>query len=295
MNHTIAILAATAALSSPPSAALYTTLGKSALPCNRILHGLWQTSGGWGEIKQTPAVEALVALSKSGFQTFDGADHYGPSEVLMGLARESLSTPQGAEVNGGIFFTKWCPSPRAYTPSEVAAAVDKSRTRMKTPTLDLLQLHWWDYGQREELRGVLEALRVLQSEGKVRELGLTNFDSAHVVWMVDQLKLPIASNQVQFSLVDSRPLARMSPACEARGVKLLTYGTLLGGLLSDKYLGKPEPTKSQLSTPSLGKYYNVSVWGKEREREREIFYPPPPLLTPVPPSLPLLPSTPLLR
>ena len=77
--------------------------------------------------------------------------------------------------------------------------------------------------------------------------------------MVDELKLPIASNQVQFSLVDSRPLARMAPACEARGVKLLTYGTLLGGLLSDKYLGMPEPTKTQLSTPSLGKYYNVRV------------------------------------
>lgn len=232
---------------------MYTTLGVSKLPCNRILHGLWQTSGGWGEIKQQPAVEALVSLSKQGFNTFDGADHYGPSEVLMGLARESLSKSH----ENGVFFTKWCPSPRAYTPAEVGAAISKSCTRMQTPTLDLMQLHWWDYGQREELRGVLEALRGLQKEGRIRELGLTNFDTAHVVWMCDQLKLPIASNQVQFSLVDSRPLARMAPACEARGVKLLTYGTLLGGLLTDKYLGKPEPTKAQLTTPSLGKYYNV--------------------------------------
>jgi aryl-alcohol dehydrogenase-like predicted oxidoreductase len=159
-------------------------------------------------------------------------------------------------------FTKWCPQPKAYTAAEVAAALDRSTTRMQAPTLDLLQLHWWDYALRAELQGVLAALRAAQLAGRIRELGLTNFDSAHVIWMVDELKLPIASNQVQFSLVDARPLARMAPACAARGVKLLTYGTLLGGLLTDAWLARPAPTKAQLSTPSLGKYFRmVEAWG----------------------------------
>lgn len=160
MNQTLALLAVSAAVSILPTT-MYTTLGASKLPCNRILHGLWQTSGGWGEIKQQPAVDALATLSKAGFNTFDGADHYGPSETLLGLAKEALAS--GTPPTAFQAFTKWCPQPRAYSPAEVGAAMAKSLTRMRTPALDLLQLHWWDYGQRQELQGVLEALQALQA------------------------------------------------------------------------------------------------------------------------------------
>ena len=77
-------------------------------------------------------------------------------------------------------FTKWCPSPKAYTAAEVSAALDRSCARMQTPTLDLLQLHWWDYAARPELEAVLRELRAQQQAGRIRELGLTNFDTAHV-------------------------------------------------------------------------------------------------------------------
>jgi aryl-alcohol dehydrogenase-like predicted oxidoreductase len=175
----------------------------------------------------------------------------------MGALKEGAPAAQPPQC-----LTKWCPQPRAYTPAEVAAALDRSCTRMKAPCLDLLQLHWWDYAQRGELEGVLRALRAQQTAGRVRELGLTNFDTAHVVWMTETLGLPIASNQVQFSLVDARPLARIAPECAKRGVRLLTYGTLLGGLLTDAWLAKPAPTKAQLATPSLGKYSRmIEAWG----------------------------------
>ena len=194
----------------------------------------------------------------SGFTTWDGADHYGPSEELMGNLKASL----GAEAQRVSFFTKWCPHPKSYTRAEVEAALSKSCSRMRTPTLDLLQFHWWDYGAREELESVLRSLEAFRASGKIRELGLTNFDTRHVVWMTDTLKIPIATNQVQFSLVDTRPLASMAPACASRGVKLLCYGVLLGGLLTDKWLGKPEPTRAALTTPSLGKYFRmVQAWG----------------------------------
>ncbi len=52
--------------------------------------------------------------------------------------------------------------------------------------------------------------------------------------------VPVASNQVQFSLLDRRPLGGgMIDFCAARGIKVLTYGTLGGGLLSDKYVEEP--------------------------------------------------------
>jgi aryl-alcohol dehydrogenase-like predicted oxidoreductase len=67
---------------------------------------------------------------------------------------------------------------------------------------------------------------------------------------------------VQYSLVDRRPEAGMATWCQEHGVFLLTYGTLLGGLLSETYLGRPEPGRADLNTASLRKYKQmIDVWG----------------------------------
>ena len=47
--------------------------------------------------------------------------------------------------------------------------------------------------------------------------------------------------QVQYSLLDQRPAAKMAAAADARGIKILAYGTLLGGFFSERWLGQPEP------------------------------------------------------
>lgn len=110
---------------------------------------------------------------------------------------------------------------------------------------------------RKELMDAMHGLNSLVQSGKIRGLALTNFDTKHVKLFVDS-GLPIVSNQVQFSLVDRRPLQKMAPYCAQNSISLLTYGTLCGGLLSDAYLGKPEPrSRSEIPTPSQGKYFNM--------------------------------------
>jgi aryl-alcohol dehydrogenase-like predicted oxidoreductase len=70
------------------------------------------------------------------------------------------------------------------------------------------------------------------------------------------------SNQVQYSLVDRRPEARMAAVCGVHDITLLAYGTLLGGLLSEAYLGRPEPHRAELTTASLQKYKQmIDAWG----------------------------------
>ena len=77
-----------------------------------------------------------------------------------------------------------------------------------------------------------------------------------------EVRIPVVSNQVQFSLVDQRPAARMAGFCRDRGIALLAYGTLLGGFLSDTWLGRAEPGQSALGTVSLQKYKNmIDAWG----------------------------------
>ena len=52
--------------------------------------------------------------------------------------------------------------------------------------------------------------------------------------------VPVANNQVQFSLLDRRPLNGMLQYCKAQGIKMFTYGSVAGGLLSDKYVEEPK-------------------------------------------------------
>lgn len=69
--------------------------------------------------------------------------------------------------------------------------------------------------------------------------------------------------QVQYSVIDQRPAAKMAQFCLASNIQLLTYGTLAGGLLSERYLGKAEPnSRAELYTASLSKYKNmIDSWG----------------------------------
>jgi aryl-alcohol dehydrogenase-like predicted oxidoreductase len=54
----------------------------------------------------------------------------------------------------------------------------------------------------------------------------------------------------------------MASFCREHSITLLAYGSLLGGLLSEKYLGRPEPTRAELNTASLQKYKNmIDAWG----------------------------------
>ena len=103
-----------------------------------------------------------------------------------------------------------------------------SLRRMGVDTLDLLQFHWWDYDDTSFL-DALTYLSQLQDEGKIRHLGLTNFDTEHLNSILDH-GIKVVSNQVQFSLIDRRPEVQMIQVCQERNIQLLTYGTVCGGL-----------------------------------------------------------------
>jgi aryl-alcohol dehydrogenase-like predicted oxidoreductase len=227
----------------------------------RILNGMWQVSGAHGAIDPARAVEAMFACHDAGFTTWDLADHYGPAEDLIGNFRRQFAARHGEERLPEIqAFTKWVPSPGAMTRRTVEEAIGVSLRRMGTDRLDLLQFHWWDYRDQRYL-DALRHLADLRNDGKIRHLALTNFDTERLAIIAGH-GIPIVSNQVQYSLVDRRPAAKMETFCAEYGITLLTYGTLLGGLLSEKYLGRPEPARGELTTASLQKYKQmIDAWG----------------------------------
>ena len=227
----------------------------------RVLNGMWQVSGAHGYIEPARAVAEMFAYHDAGFTTWDLADHYGPAEDFIGEYRREFAKRNGgarlAEIQA---FTKWVPRPGRITRRMVDDAIGRSLKRMGVECLDLLQFHWWDYSDPSYL-DALKHLADVQAEGKIRHLALTNFDTERLR-IITENKIRIVSNQVQYSIVDRRPDVAMAPFCRAHNITLLTYGTVLGGLLSEKFLGRPQPGRGELNTASLQKYSNmIDGWG----------------------------------
>ncbi|TFZ05736.1 aldo/keto reductase [Ramlibacter henchirensis] len=202
----------------------------------RIVTGLWQVADmerGGQLLDPVAGAGAMAAYAAEGFTAFDMADHYGSAEVITGQARA-----QGVALQA---FTKWCPRPGPMPRDVVRAGVQRALERMRTGCIDLMQFHWWTFEHPQYLDAMAE-LAALRAEGLVRHLGLTNFDTAHLRVLLAQ-GIPVASNQVCISLLDRRALGDMSALCLTRGVRLLAYGTLGGGFLSERWLGVPEPAR----------------------------------------------------
>ena len=214
-----------------------------------------------GALILTAAIQNMFDYVDAGFTTWDLADHYGPAEDFIGEFRRQLAAARGAEALTGFqAFTKWVPRPGPMTRPIVEHNIDISLRRMGVDTLDLLQFHWWDYEDASYLEA-LTHLSQLRDAGKLKHLALTNFDTARL-HIITEHGLRVVSNQVQYSLIDLRPEVRMVPFCQENGMYLLTYGTLCGGLLSDAYLGQPEPRGAVLNTASLRKYKQmIDAWG----------------------------------
>ncbi|MBW4559513.1 MAG: aldo/keto reductase [Trichormus sp. ATA11-4-KO1] len=227
----------------------------------RVLNGMWQVSGGHGRINPKVAIETMFQYVDAGFTTWDLADHYGPAEDFIGEFRRQLIAQRGQEALNNIqAFTKWVPRPGKMTKKLVEENINISLRRMNVESLDLMQFHWWEYQDKNYL-DALKYMAELQTEGKIKHLALTNFDTEHLQIII-AAGIKIVSNQVQFSLVDRRPEVNMVQFCQQHDIKLFTYGSVCGGLLSEKYLGKPEPRSTDLSTVSLRKYKNmIDAWG----------------------------------
>jgi aryl-alcohol dehydrogenase-like predicted oxidoreductase len=227
----------------------------------RLLNGMWQVSGGHGRINPKTAIESMFQYVDSGFTTWDLADHYGPAEDFIGEFRRQLIANRGEEaVNNIQAFTKWVPRPGKMTKKLVEENIDISLKRMNVKSLDLMQFHWWEYRDNNYL-DALQYMVELQNEGKIKHLALTNFDTEHLQ-IITAAGIKIVSNQVQFSLVDRRPQVNMVNFCQEHDIKLFTYGTICGGLLSEKYLQKPEPKGLEINTTSLRKYKQmIDNWG----------------------------------
>lgn len=222
---------------------------------SRVIIGFWQLAGGHGPVEKAEAWQAMRSFVESGFTTFDCADIYTGVETLIGgfIERNRSGFLRGSLPPVQI-HTKYVPDLDTLPYLEKAhteRVIDRSLKRLRVESLDLVQFHWWDF----KIPGYVETaqhLADLHKAGKIRYLGVTNFDADHLAELLDA-GVPVISNQVQYSLLDSRPEKSLSTLARRRDFKLLCYGTLAGGFLTDRWLRKDIPDES-LENRSLIKY-----------------------------------------
>ena len=230
------------------------TLLAPGLEISRIVTGLWQVADierGGKDIDPDKGAEALAAYAEAGFDTFDMADHYGSAEVITGRLTSRIAAGTLPKLGVGA-FTKWCPPPEAMTAEVVRAGIMRSLDRMESKCIDMMQLHWWMYEHPGYIDALAEMAK-LRDEGLFRHIGLTNFNADHLDMLLAH-GLPVVSNQVSFSLLDRRAAGVLSAVCARYGARLLAYGTLGGGFLTDRWVGKPEPTQGDIADWSKSKY-----------------------------------------
>lgn len=164
--------------------------------CSRVVIGGMRYAG--KPLRQIE--EIIIEALKSGANTFDHADIYGKgdSETVFGLAIKDLEIPREElilQTKCGI-----CDGYYDLTREHILASVETSAKRMNTDYLDVLLLHRPDTLMEPD--EIYEAFDILQSEGRVRAFGVSNFSPAQIELM-RSAGIKVAANQVQLSLMHS--------------------------------------------------------------------------------------------
>ncbi len=220
------------------------------LTISRVLTGLWQVADlerDGRTLDHDVAAAAMGDYAARGLTTFDMADHYGSAELIAGRFAGGDTPRDDVQL-----LTKWVPTPGPLTRNDVRTNVQRALDRLQRERVDLMQFHAWNYADPSWL-DALFWLDELRADGLIGQLGLTNTDTAHLR-IARASGIPIVSNQVCWSLLDTRPRARMAAYAMQQGVSLLAYGTVAGGFLSDRWLDRAEPDWDALETWSQMKY-----------------------------------------
>lgn len=218
-------------METPNASASGTFLIGSDLPVNRLGYGTMRLvgDGAWGEPRDAEEARRVLRRAVSlGVNLIDTADAYGP-EIAERLIAEALYPyPSGLVIatKGGI--TRQGPAKTEYVgrAGYLIQCVEMSLRRLKLERIELYQLHRID--PRTPLEESLGALRLMQEQGKIRHIGLSEVNSAQIEEA--QKIVPILTVQNRYSLADRRHEATLT-WCEQRGIGFLPWYPMAGGKL----------------------------------------------------------------
>jgi len=207
-------------------------LGMTDLQVSPVAFGTWQLGGDWGAVEEQQSIDAIRSARALGVNCFDTAQGYGfgASEALLGLAlRDDLDHHRDEVVlatKGGLRMTG-DGLKRDSSPAWLRSGVEASLKALAVDHIDLYQVHWPD--PDTPFAETAGALQELVEEGKIRHVGVSNFDAAQMADFAETR--PVETLQPPYDLF-RRDIERDLPYCASHDIGVLVYGPLAHGLLT---------------------------------------------------------------
>src|SRR5579863_6006753 len=201
---------------------------------SRVGLGTWAIGGSeWGAVAEDAAIATCLSAVERGINLIDTAPIYGrgrAEEIVCKVMRAHgrrdaffIATKAGLEWNErGVFANS--------TPARLRREIEDSLRRLGTDYIDLYQIHWPDtLVPVAEVAGVLAGF---QREGKVRALGVSNFNATQMVEF--RSVAPLASDQPPYNIFERDIDSETLPYCASNGVGVLTYSSLCRSMLGGR-------------------------------------------------------------
>jgi aryl-alcohol dehydrogenase-like predicted oxidoreductase len=204
-------------------------LGRSDLMVSRLAFGTWQLGGDWGATDERQAIAAIRRAADRGVTLFDTAQGYGfgASERLLAKALDGRARDEVVLATKGGLRPAGKGVARDASPAWIRKGVDESLEALATDHIDLFQLHWPDAATPFE--DTAAALAELVALGKIRHVGVSNFDVAGM--RAFSASLAVETLQPPYHLFHRAVEASILPYARANDIGVLVYGPLAHGLL----------------------------------------------------------------
>jgi aryl-alcohol dehydrogenase-like predicted oxidoreductase len=236
-------------------------LGRSGLMVSEISYGNWITHG--SQVEEDAALACVRAALDTGITTFDTADVYAGTraEAVLGKALAD-ERREGLEIFTKVF---WPTGPgrndRGLSRKHIMESINGSLRRLRTDYVDLYQAHRYDYST--PLEETMEAFADVVHSGKAHYIGVSEWKASQIReahQLARELRIPLVSNQPQYSMLWRVIETEVVPTCEELGIGQIVWSPMAQGVLSGKYLpGQPPPAGSRATDEKSGAGF-IAQW-----------------------------------
>jgi aryl-alcohol dehydrogenase-like predicted oxidoreductase len=211
--------------------------GKTDMETTPIGFGSWAVGGsgwaaGWGPQDDEESVGAIRRALELGVNWIDTAAVYGlgHSEEIVARALEGVSERPYVLTKCSMVWDENGEIGHSIKAESVKRECENSLRRLRTDAIDLYQIHWPN--PEEEIEEGWSAMAELKAEGKVRHIGVSNFD-------VEQMKraqeiAQVESLQPPYSMLSREIEDEILPFCQEHNIAVIVYSPMKSGLLTGK-------------------------------------------------------------
>ncbi len=213
-------------------------LGNSNLEITSVGFGAWAIGGSgwefaWGPQDDADSIAAIHRALELGVNWIDTAAVYGTghSEEIVANALKEWSGPRP------YVFTKcvlrWNDQGKIwkeFSPESIRRECEDSLRRLQVETIDLYQMHWPPEEGKPGIEEAWQTLAALKSEGKVRWIGVSNFNAAQI--QRAEKIAPVTSLQPPYSIIRRQIEGEILPYCRKQGIGVISYAPMASGLLT---------------------------------------------------------------